>query len=150
MPTIADVAKLAGVSTGTVSRVMNSAENVNPDTRLKVNQAISALGYEPNFQARSLRSKRTDTIALAIPELTNYFWTTIARGVQEASQANGFHVLICNTYARSRHNLRYLESIYNRVDGMILSRRSEWGVLAGEGHAARQSLDSREKPIVFV
>jgi DNA-binding LacI/PurR family transcriptional regulator len=80
MPTIADVAKLAGVSTGTVSRVMNGAENIHPNTRSKVEQAIANLGYQPNFQARSLRSKRTDTIALAIPELTNYFWTTIARG----------------------------------------------------------------------
>ncbi len=151
MSTIADVAKLAGVSPGTVSRVMNGATNVNPDTRSKVEQAIAKLSYQPNFQARSLRSKRTDTIALAIPELTNYFWTTVARGVQEASQSNGYHVLICNTYARSPQNLRYLESIYSRVDGMILSRRSEWVVLAGDdGHASRQSIDSREKPIVFV
>src|SRR5689334_8158234 len=151
MSTIADVARLAGVSTGTVSRVMNGAKNVNPDTRSKVEQAIASLGYQPNSQARSLRSKRTDTIALAIPELTNYFWTTVARGVQDASQANDYHVLICNTYARSRQNLRYLESIYGRVDGMILSRRSEWGVLArSEGHEARQSLEAREKPIVFV
>ncbi len=151
MSTIADVAKLAGVSPGTVSRVMNGGTNVNPDTRSKVEQAIATLAYQPNFQARSLRSKRTDTIALAIPELTNYFWTTVARGVQEASQSNGYHVLICNTFARSRQNLRYLESIYSRVDGMILSRRSEWGVLAGdEGQASRQSINSREKPIVFV
>lgn len=151
MSTIADVAKLAGVSTGTVSRVMNGAKNVNPETRSKVEQAIANLGYQPNSQARSLRSKRTDTIALAIPELTNYFWTTIARGVQDAAQANDYHVLICNTYARSHQNLRYLESIYSRVDGMILSRRSEWGVLMrGEGHASRESIESREKPIVFV
>jgi LacI family transcriptional regulator len=151
MSTIADVAKLAGVSTGTVSRVMNGAKNVNPDTRSKVEQAITMLGYQPNSQARSLRSKRTDTIALAIPELTNYFWTTVARGVQDAAQANDYHVLICNTYARSRQKMRYLDSIYGRVDGMILSRRSEWGVLARtEGHEARQSLEAREKPIVFV
>src|SRR3954462_2672286 len=129
MPTIADVAKLAGVSTGTVSRVMNGAENIHPNTRSKVEQAIANLGYQPNFQARSLRNKRTDTIALAIPELTNYFWTTVARGVQDAAQASGYYVLICNTYARSRQHLRYLETIYNRVDGMILSRRSEQVVL---------------------
>ncbi|MBI1281557.1 MAG: LacI family DNA-binding transcriptional regulator [Anaerolineaceae bacterium] len=145
MSTIADVAKLAGVSPGTVSRVMNGATNVNPDTRSKVEQAIAKLAYQPNFQARSLRSKRTDTIALAIPELTNYFWTTVARGVQEASQSNGYHVLICNTFARSPQNLRYLESIYSRVDGMILSRRSEWVVLGGD-----EGQVSREKPIVFV
>lgn len=145
MSTIADVAKLAGVSPSTVSRIMNGAKNVNPETRTKVQQAIANLGYQPNFQARGLRSKRTDTIALAIPELTNYFWTTVARGVQDASQSNGYHVLICNSYAKSRQNLRYLESIYSRVDGMILSRRSEWAVLGGEEGQA-----TREKPIVFV
>lgn len=151
MPTIADVAKLAGVSAGTVSRVMNGAENVNPDTRSRVEQAIANLGYQPNFQARSLRNKRTDTIALAIPELTNYFWTTIARGVQDASQAKGYHVLIYNTYAKSRHHPRYLESIYSRVDGMILSRHSEWVVLTGEeGYPSGQSIDSREMPVVFI
>lgn len=143
MTTIADVAKLAGVSTGTVSRVMNGAGNVNPETRAKVDQAIAALGYEPNFQARSLRNKRTDTIALALPELSNYYWTTIARGVQDASQAKGYHVLICNTTGRPSTYLRYLEQMLNRVDGMILSRRSERVVAASQQ-------GQPTKPIVFV
>ena len=143
MPTIADVARLAGVSTGTVSRVINGAENVTPDTRMRVNQAIATLDYEPNFQARSLRSKRTGSIALAIPELSNYFWTTIARGVQDASQAKGYHVLICNTTGRPSSYLRYLEQMVSRVDGMILSRRSERVVVTEEhGQPA--------KPVVFV
>ena len=143
MPTIADVAKLAGVSTGTVSRVINGAENVNPETRTKVKQAIATLDYEPNFQARSLRSKRTDTIALALPELSNYFWTTVARGVQDASQAVGYHVLICNTAGHPSAYLHYLEQMVNRVDGLILSRRSERAIATSEqGQSA--------KPIVFV
>lgn len=143
MATIADVAKLAGVSTGTVSRVMNGAENVHPETRAKVQHAIEQLEYEPNFQARSLRNKRTDTIGLAMPELANYFWTTVAQGAQDASQAKGYHVLICNTGGRSSNYLRYLELMVNRVDGMILSRRSERVV-------AQNGSSSREKPIVFV
>jgi LacI family transcriptional regulator, galactose operon repressor len=146
VPTIADVAKLAGVSIGTVSRVMNGADNVRPGTRAKVNQAIATLGYEPNFQARSLRSKRTDTIALAIPELSNYFWTTIARGVQDASQAKGYHVLICNTNGRPSRSLRYLELMINRADGLILSRRSERVIVTPEEGQSKQ----QEKPIVFV
>ncbi|MBZ0301753.1 MAG: LacI family transcriptional regulator, partial [Anaerolineae bacterium] len=146
MPTIADVARLAGVSTGTVSRVMNGADNVHPDTRSKVNQAIAKLGYEPNFQARSLRSKRTDIIALAIPELSNYFWTTLARGVQDASQAKGYHVLICNTNGRSSTSLRYLELMINRADGLILSRRSERVIVTPDEGTSSQ----RQKPIVFV
>lgn len=151
MSTIADVARLAGVSAGTVSRVMNGATNVTPETRLRVEKAIADLGYQPNLQARSLRNKRTDTIALAIPELTNYFWTTVARGVQDAAQANNYHVFICNTYTHSRQNLRYLESIYSRVDGMILSRRSEWLMLTGgEQTNGSAPIGSSEKPVVFV
>ncbi len=147
MAKISDVAKLAGVSSGTVSRVMNGAANVLPETRFKVQAAIAELGYQPNLQARSLRSRRTDTIALAIPELTNYFWTTVVRGVQDAAQASGYHVLICNTLTKSRQNLRYLTSIINRVDGMILSRRSEWEALVG---AEANGVSPVGKPIVMV
>src|SRR5437764_1801898 len=146
MSTIGDVAKLAGVSAGTVSRVLNGATNVNPDTRSRVEQAITTLGYQPNAQARSLRNKRTDMIALAIPELTNYFWTTLARGVQNAAQSSGYHVIICDTYAGHPDSLHYLESIYNRVDGMILSRRSEWAALTGENaYSERQAMVTHEK-----
>jgi LacI family transcriptional regulator len=147
MVKISDVAKLAGVSSGTVSRVMNGASNVLPETRLKVQAAIAELSYQPNLQARSLRSRRTDTIALAIPELTNYFWTTVVRGVQDAAQTSGYYVLICNTLTKSRQNLRYLTSIINRVDGMILSRRSEWEALVG---AEANGISPVGKPIVMV
>jgi LacI family transcriptional regulator len=145
MTTITDVAKLAGVSTGTVSRVMNGADNVHPETRSKVKQAITNLGYEPNLQARSLRSKRSETIALAIPELSNYFWTTIARGVQDAAQAKGYHVIICNTDSRPSTSLSYLDLMFNRADGLILSRRSERVIVTGKGHTKQP-----QKPVVFV
>jgi LacI family transcriptional regulator len=151
MVTIADVAKLAGFSTGTVSRVMNGSKNVSKEARLKVNHAIQTLGYKPNLQARSLRSKRTDTIALAIPELTNDFWTSIARGVQDVCQPKGYHVLICNTGAKYGNYRPYLELMVNRVDGMILSRRSERSVATPtRTDSAQQSDSSREKPVVFV
>jgi LacI family transcriptional regulator len=151
MPTIADVAKLAGVSPGTVSRVMNGADNVRPDTRARVEEAIANLGYYPNFQARSLRNKRTSTIGLAIPELTNYFWTSIARGVQDAAQEQGYHVFICNTNGRRTQSPRYLDLMMSRVDGAILSRRSEKSMIApnripvvfiGQSQAAHWNVDS--------
>src|SRR5579859_422319 len=151
MSTIADVAKLAGVSAGTVSRGLNGATNVNPDTRSRVEQAIATLSYQPNVQARSLRNKRTDMLALAIPELTNYFWTTLARGVQSAAQSSGYHVIICDTYAEHPDSLHYLESINNRVDGMILSRQSEWAALTGENvQPPALATKTDDKPIVVV
>jgi LacI family transcriptional regulator, galactose operon repressor len=151
MSTITDVARLAGVSMGTVSRVINGAENVRPDTRAKVEQAIARLGYRPNFQARSLRSKRTSTIALAIPELTNYFWTSVARGVQDASQAQGYNVFLCNTAGRQADHLETLESIMGRVDGMILTRRSESILITqNQTDSSAQSANSRRIPLVFI
>lgn len=132
MPTIADVAKLAGVSAGTVSRVLNGAENVRPDTRARVTQAIAALEFHPNYQARSLRSKRTFAIALAVPELTNYYWTSVATGVQEALQAHGYHLILCNTGIPHTNYLDYLETMISRVDGIILTRRSERVLIGSE------------------
>jgi DNA-binding LacI/PurR family transcriptional regulator len=148
MATIADVAKLAGVSAGTVSRVLNGAENVRPDTRARVTQAIAALEFQPNFQARSLRSKRTFAIALAVPELTNYYWTSVATGVQEAVQAHGYHLILCNTGVPHTNYLSYLEMMLNRVDGIILTRRSERVLVTSEdfenGH------DNGRVPAVYI
>ncbi len=151
MSTITDVANLAGVSRGTVSRVINGAENVHPDTRARVEKAVANLNYRPNFQARSLRSKRTNTLALAIPELTNYFWTSVARGVQDASQAQGYNVFLCNTAGRSADYLETLESMVGRVDGMILTRRSESVIVApDEPSSSAKTINSRQIPLVFV
>jgi LacI family transcriptional regulator len=69
VPTISDVARRAGVSPATVSRVLQGAKNVRPDTRTKVEQAIEELGYVPSAVAQSLRSKRTRSIALVVPLL---------------------------------------------------------------------------------
>lgn len=151
MATIADVAKLAGLSTGTVSRVMNESENVSEEARAKVNHAIEVLGYKPNLQARSLRRQRTDTIGLAIPELTNDYWTSIARGVQDVCQSKGYHVLICNTDGKRTNHTSYLEIMASRVDGMILSRSSERSIATSSvKDSAKKSKQSREKPVVFV
>ena len=97
MPTISDVAKKAGVSPATVSRVIQGAENVRPATREKVERAIEELGYVPSAIAQGLRSKRTRSLALVVPDITNTFWTTVARGVEDEAQEHGYSVLLCNT-----------------------------------------------------
>ena len=90
MPTISDVAKQAGVSPATVSRVIRGAKNVRPATREKVEQAIASLGYVPSAAAQSLRSKRTRSLALVVSDITNPFWTTVARGVEDEAQRQGY------------------------------------------------------------
>jgi LacI family transcriptional regulator len=120
--TINDVAKRAGVSPVTVSRVLNSAPNVNGATRERVNRAIAELGYVPNVVARSLRSRRTRSLALILPDITNPFWPTVARGVEDAAQQGGYTVLLCNTDENAEKQARYLEVVASQqVDGVIIA-----------------------------
>lgn len=122
MTTITDVAKRAGVAPVTVSRVLNTAPNVNSATRARVEQAIAELGYVPNVAARSLRSKRTRTLAFIVPDITNAFWTTVARGVEDAAQTHGYSVLLCNTDEDLDKQQRYLDiMVSQRVDGVIIA-----------------------------
>ena len=81
----------------TVSRVINRANYISPQTRARVDAAITELGYVPNTLARSLRMKATKTLALILSDITNPFFTTLGRGVQDAARAEGFNVIFCNT-----------------------------------------------------
>ena len=122
MPTIGDVARRAGVSTATVSRVINGIGNVNALTRDRIERAIQDLHYVPNVAARSLRSKKTSTLALLVPDITNPFWTTVARGVEDAAQSGGYSVLLCNTDENPTKQLQYLGVVLSqRVDGVIIA-----------------------------
>lgn len=122
MTTISDVARLAGVAPVTVSRVINGALNVNPETRRRVEEAIAELGYVPNTIARSLRSKRTCSLALILPDITNTFWTTVARGVEDAAQDRGYAVLFCNTDESAAKQAAYLDLVASqRADGVIIA-----------------------------
>jgi LacI family transcriptional regulator len=122
MVTIRDVAKLADVSPITVSRVMNNARGVNPTTRERVQKAIKALDYVPNTLAKSLRSKKTHTIALVVSDITNPFWTTIARGVEDSAAQAGLHVVLCNTDENPDREANYINILLQqRVDGIIIA-----------------------------
>ena len=122
MSTISDVAKRAGVAPVTVSRVINNAPNVSVSTREKVQQAIEELGYVPSGAAQSLRSKRTRSLALLVPDITNAFWTTVARGVEDAAQSHDYSILLCNTDESTVKQQRYLDVVISqRVDGVIIA-----------------------------
>jgi len=82
---------------------------------------VDQLGYVPNFLARSLRSKRTRTLALVLTDITNPFWTTVARGVEDAASEEGYHVIFCNTDESASKQESYLEAmIQKQVDGILL------------------------------
>ena len=121
MPTIKDVAKYAGVAPITASRVINNAGYVSESTRKRVETAIAELGYIPNRVARSLRSKQTHTLALVLTDITNPFWTTVARGVEDAASGDGFSVILCNTDESDSKQDAYVRVLLQRqVDGFLL------------------------------
>ena len=118
--TISDVAKEAGVSTMTVSRVLNGRGEISQETRDRVQQVIDKLGYRPSSVARNLKTQRTNTIGLVVPDITNPFFPEIVHGAEEKASEEGFAVMLCNTVRspdRERKALELLED--KRVDGLI-------------------------------
>lgn len=122
MATILDVARLAGVSIATVSRVLNGAGPVSDHTRQRVMQAVAELGFQPNGLARALHSKRTCTVALLVPDISNPYYPELSRGVEDVASEHGYSVVICNTYARLDKLDDYVRVLgEKRVDGLILA-----------------------------
>lgn len=120
MATVLDVAKRAGVSPMTVSRVVNSSGPVSPKLRTRVEKALKETGYVPNSVARNLRTKRTDTIGLVMPDITNPFFTHVVRGVEVAARDAGLLLLLTNTDQRPDEEARVVSMLLQRqVDGML-------------------------------
>jgi len=121
MATIHDVAKKAGVAPITVSRVINNSGYVSDAMRERVNASIDELGYVPNVLARSLKSKRTNTIALIFTDITNPFFNILARGVEDTAHNSGYNVFFCNTDEDQEKENTYIELVLQKqVDGILL------------------------------
>lgn len=120
MPTVKDVALHAGVSMITVSRVVNGSDKVGARTRQRVEQAIRELNYVPNMVASNLRSNQSDLLALVLPDITNSFWTSIARGVEDEAWTHGYGVFICNSDNDLGKEEAYIERLLRRrVSGVL-------------------------------
>ncbi len=119
--TIRDVAKLAGVSPATVSKVLNNARHVSGDAQNRVLRAVTKLGYQLNSIARSLKTKSTRTLGLVTDDLEGVFTMLLMRGVEEAASAQGFSVFLCNSYGEREKEKKHLSVLLNKqVDGVVL------------------------------
>lgn len=139
-----DVAEQAGVSVTTVSHVINNSRPVSPETRLRVEQALQVLGYQPNVLARSLRRGKTNTIGVILPDNANPYFAEVVRGIEDASFSQGYSVILCNSdndLAKERLYTNVL--IEKQVDGIIF-------VAAGISDENIQNLSSRGVPAVLV
>jgi LacI family transcriptional regulator len=121
MPTVHDVAKRAGVAPITVSRVINNSGYISEETRTRVEKIIKEIGYVPNTLARGLRSKRTNTLALVVTDITNPYFTLMARGVEDVAGASNYTVIYCNTDESEAKEEKYANILAQRqVDGVLL------------------------------
>jgi LacI family transcriptional regulator len=141
--TIDDVALHAGVSKTTVSHVLSGRRPVAVPTRKRVETSIRELGYRPDGLARSLRTRRSHLVALLIPDITNPFYPTLARGL-EAGIGAGYHVVVCNTDSRPTEELEFVEEMCDRrVDGLVLDSFAV-------GVEQLRDVTGRDMPVVWI
>jgi LacI family transcriptional regulator len=120
-PTIYDVARLAGVSTATVSRALNGTGQIAPATRAAIDAAVEQLGYQANTVARSLVTKSTETIALLLPDITNPFYAALVSGIQQRALETGHTMLLCTTEGDPEREEQYLTLLRaKQVDGVLV------------------------------
>ena len=144
MANIRDVAKLAGVAPITVSRCINNSGYCSAEARARIESAIAELDFVPNRLASGLRSKRTHTLALVLTDITNPFFTTIARGVEDIASEAGYTVIFGNTDELIAKEQMYLQMLLEkRVDGVLL-------VPAKSGIDSVNLLKKQGTPIVVI
>lgn len=146
MATILDVAKLAGVSKTTVSRVINKNGPVSPKTRKRIEMAMEALNYTPNYFAQGMRTSRTRTIGMLIPDYSNPFYAQLFRYIEDVARKNGYMNIICNTNAEPERELEHIRELVRRkIDGIIFCTYK----------GVRDNIDylmeiSKDVPVVFM
>jgi len=121
-PTIYDIARLAGVSTATVSKVFNQTGNISEKTRRRILEISRELNYQPNVLASALNGKKTFSLGLLIPDMVNPFFAELARNVEDRAQELGFNLIICNTDNDMKKEVKYIQLLRQKsVDGIIVA-----------------------------
>lgn len=141
---VKDVAAAAGVSLGTVSNVLNRPDRVSAATRERVEQAMRELGFVRNESARQLRAGRSRTLAYVMLDATNPFFTDVARGIEEAAEAQDMSVFLCNSDSRAERESTYLERLeQQRVQGILVTP-------VDPAHPSLGEVAERGTPVVVV
>lgn len=144
MATMTDVARLARTSVATVSAIVNGSARVSPALAARVREAIAEVGYRPDGIARSLKKGSTQTIGLLVTDITNPFFTAVVHSVEDAAQARGYSVFLCNSDEDVAEERTYLDLLLTRrVDGLILVPTGKAADYAGFAGSLRA-------PVVFI
>ncbi len=121
MTGIKKVASLAGVSTATVSRVINKNQNVSEEKRIRVQKVLDELNYEVNYHAKSLREMKTGMLLFIVTNISNPFYAEIVKGAEEYAKTKNYNVLVCNGYFDREIERKYFKFIENKlVDGAFI------------------------------
>ena len=143
-----DIKRLAeklNLSTSTVSRAFRGNSDINPETKARILSAAKELNYQPNHHASNLREKRSNTIAIIVPELANNFFSQAIHGIERVAREKGYYTLIYVTDDEYEKEVMFIEKLYNgRVDGIIMSASGE-----ANDHRYLTKSGNKQIPLVF-
>ena len=142
--TIKDISKIANVSIMTVSRVINNEKHVKKETRENVLNIIKQYGYEPNYFAQNIKTRKSNTMGLIIGDIENPFYSRLAKGVINVAETNNYNVIVCNSNYDSKLGEKYLNMLIQKgVDGILIAT-------IDVSNDAIKNLNKRNIPYVLV
>ena len=142
--TLKYIAKELGISASTVSRAVNGKSGVKSSTKEKVLEAVEKYSYTPNEVARSLQKSSTETIAVVLPDISETFFGTIVKGIENIVSKNGYMLFLADTHEKAEKERKYLDILYKRrVDALVLA------TVDNNGDVVKKFLDN-EIPVVFI
>lgn len=149
--TIKDIARLAGVSIATVSKVVNNKDfDISEGTRARVQKIIDEENYRPNSLARSMITKTTKTVGLIIPDVRNPFFTDLARGAEDSAKENGYSLLFCNSDDVLGKEIEYINTLVEKqVDGIVLAGSINRNKALEENFSVNVPIVSLDRKVYF-
>jgi DNA-binding LacI/PurR family transcriptional regulator len=139
MANMLQIARMAGVSLGTVSNVLNNTAKVRESTRKRVLDAVQAAGYQPSQLARGLRRDKTNMIGMIIPDITNPFFPAVVRGAEDVAFSNGYRLILCNTDNDHSKELIHLDELRTYLPAGLIVIPSDFSDLTAQAESYRQA-----------
>lgn len=145
--TIKDIAKQSGLSITTVSMVLNGKENrIAPETKKRVLQVAKEMNYRPNQLAVSMITKRTRTLGLIVPDISNLFFAELAKGAEQEGDRMGYNIILCNTNDKAEKDMEYMNVLADRsIDAVIYAMSSQLRM-----REMVSIIDAMQTPVVLV
>ncbi len=139
MPNMKQIARMANVSLGTVSHVLNDSAGVREPLRKRVMEAVEALGYQPSQLARGLRRDKTDMIGMIIPDVTNPFFPAVVRGAEDVAFSSGYRLILCNTDNDHAKELAHLKALRTYLPAGLIVIPSDFSDLTVQAESYRKA-----------